>query len=78
MKPPPLTHLSVFNNNTGGNITFSVLGTDVSCTVPNNATQYCGSFPPGTYTVRVVTPCGSGKAQKIYEEGLQTTRVFCN
>jgi len=76
--PPPLTELSVFNDNTGGNITFSVLGTDVSCTVPNNTTQYCGSFSPGTYTVHVVAPCGTAETQKTYEEGPQTTRIYCD
>ncbi len=77
MKSPPLTELSVFNDNTGGDVQFLVQGTGVSCTVPNNTTQYCGSFLPGTYTVEVHSQCGSGTFPKTYEAGPQTTRVFC-
>jgi uncharacterized repeat protein (TIGR01451 family) len=76
-KPPP-TELSVFNDNTGGDVEFAVLGTGVSCTVPNNVVQFCGSFPPGTYTVEVVSKCGTGTALKTYGSGPQTTRVFCD
>ncbi len=76
-KPLP-TELSVFNDNTGGNVTFTVFGTGVSCVVPNNATLVCGTFPPGTYTVEAVTVgCGVGTSVKTYGSGAQTTRVFC-
>lgn len=75
-KSPP-TELSVFNDNTGGNVTFTVLGTGVSCTVPNNTTQFCGAFPPGTYNVRVNSACGDGVFSKTYASGPVTTRVFC-
>lgn len=77
IKPAP-TDLSVFNNNTGANVTFTVVGTGVSCTVPNNATLFCGSFPPGTYTVQVSAKCGSDTFSKIYGSGPETTTVFCN
>lgn len=76
-KAPPPTELSVFNDNTGGNVTFSVLGTPVSCTVPNNTTQFCGTFAPGTYDVHVVSACGTATASKTYDSGPQTTRVYC-
>jgi uncharacterized repeat protein (TIGR01451 family) len=75
---PALTELSVFNDNTGGDVEFAVLGTGVSCTVPNNVVQFCGSFPPGTYTVKVVSVCGTGTALKTYESGPQTTRIYCD
>jgi mannitol-specific phosphotransferase system IIBC component len=76
IKPPP-TELSVFNDKTGGNVIFTVIGTGVSCTVPNNTTLFCGSFPPGTYTVQVTAACGSATTSKFYESGPQTTKVFC-
>jgi uncharacterized repeat protein (TIGR01451 family) len=76
-KPAP-TELSVFNNNTGGDVEFTVLGTGVSCTVPNNVVQFCGSFPPGTYTVEVVSVCGTGRFPKTYESGAIITEVYCN
>ncbi|MBE7551152.1 MAG: DUF11 domain-containing protein [Anaerolineales bacterium] len=76
IKPPP-TELSVFNDKTGGNVTFTVIGTGVSCTVPNNSTLFCGSFPPGTYNVQVTSACGNATTAKFYDSGPQTTRVFC-
>ncbi len=75
---PALTELSVFNDNTGGDVEFTVLGTGVSCTVPNNVVQFCGSFPPGTYTVKAVSVCGTKTAVKTYESGPQPTRVYCD
>jgi hypothetical protein len=78
LKKYPPTDLSIFNDNTGGNVTFTVLGTGVSCNVPKNTTQFCGSFPPGTYTVQANTICGNLTASKTYAAGSQTTRIFCN
>jgi uncharacterized repeat protein (TIGR01451 family) len=72
-----MTELSVFNENTGGNVTFTVVEAGVSCTVPNNTTQFCGSFEPGTYTVQVTSPCGYGEFIRTYASGPVTTRVFC-
>jgi len=77
IKPAP-TELFVFNDKTGGSVTLTVFGTGVSCVVPNNATQFCGSFAPGTYNVEVISNCGSGTFPKTYASGPQTTRVFCN
>lgn len=77
LKQEPKTNLSVFNNNTGGNVTLTVIGTGVSCTVPNNSTQFCGSFSPGTYDVQVQSPCGNDTISKTYEQGPQTTKVSC-
>ena len=65
------------NDNTGGNVTVTVLGTYVSCTVPDNTTLFCGRFVAGTYDVYVVSPCGSTTVSKIYAGGPQTTRIFC-
>jgi uncharacterized repeat protein (TIGR01451 family) len=76
-KPAP-TELSVFNDNTGGNVTLTVVGTGVSCSVPNNTTKFCGSFQPGTYTVQVTSACGNATVSKTYASGPQTTRIFCN
>ncbi len=76
LKPQP-TELSVFNDNTGDNITFVVLGTPVSCVVPNNTTQFCGTLAPGTYQIRVTSTCGEGLFTKTYGSGPVTTRVFC-
>jgi hypothetical protein len=76
LKPLP-TQLSVHNDNTGGNVTVTVQGTGVSCMVPNNTTLVCGSFPPGTYNVQVISPCGTAIVPKFYDSGPQTTRVFC-
>jgi uncharacterized repeat protein (TIGR01451 family) len=76
-KPEP-TELYVHNDSTGGNVTFTVLGTGVSCTVPNNKTRFCGTFPPGTYSVKVVSTCGNNTFTKSYGSGPQTTRVYCN
>ncbi len=76
LNPAP-TELSVFNDKTGDNVTFEVLGTPVSCVVPNNTTQFCGTFLPGTYQIRVKSACGEGLFTKIYNSGPVTTRVFC-
>ncbi|MCB9077668.1 MAG: hypothetical protein H6631_08760 [Anaerolineaceae bacterium] len=74
---PGLTLLSIQNDNTGGNVVFTVIGTGVSCTVPNNTTQFCGSFPPGIYSVTAQSTCGTATTQKTYGSGPQTTRIFC-
>jgi uncharacterized repeat protein (TIGR01451 family) len=76
IKPAP-TDLSVFNDNTGGNVTFTVIGTGVSCTVPNNTTRFCGSFPPGVYLVQVTSACGNTTTPIAFESGPVTKRVFC-
>ena len=78
----PGTELFVFNDNTGGDVTFTVrdLGTDsvvINCTVPNNQTLLCGTFSPGTYKVVAVATCGTSSTTKTYAAGPQTTRVFC-
>jgi hypothetical protein len=79
LKPAPTTFLYVRNDNTGGNVQFTVFGTSASCSVANNETKFCGSFPPGTYNVQVVTStCGSNNFVKTYNAGTETTRVFCN
>ncbi|MCB0192181.1 MAG: hypothetical protein KDJ65_09590 [Anaerolineae bacterium] len=75
-QPAPVL-LSIQNDKTGGNVTFTVIGTGVSCTVPNNQTQFCGSFPPGSYSVKAVSSCGTATIQKTYGSGAQTTRIFC-
>ena len=72
-----LTELYVFNDNTGGELTFTVVGTGVSCRVQNNATQFCGSFLPGTYTVQATAICGFSSKTKTYGSGRQTQRVTC-
>ncbi len=77
LKPIPV-QLSIFNDNTGGDVFFEVIGTGVSCTVPNNSTQFCGTFEPGTYQVRVNSACGSAIVSKTYKRGPVTTRIFCN
>jgi uncharacterized repeat protein (TIGR01451 family) len=75
---PALVELSIFNDNTGGDVTFTVIGTGVSCTVPNNVTQFCGSFPAGTYQVQVVSVCGPAATfTRAYGGGPATTRIFC-
>jgi len=76
LKPAP-TKLSVFNDTTGDDVTFSVRGTPVTCVVPNNTKQFCGTFPPGTYQIRVISACGEGLFTKTYGPGPVTTRVFC-
>jgi len=76
LKPAP-TELSVFNDNTGGYVTFVVYDTSVNCVVPNKSTRLCGTFPPGTYQVRVTSACGDGLFTKTYGSGPVTTRVFC-
>ncbi len=74
----PGTHLSVFNDNTGGDVIFTVQGTPVRCTIPNNTTKFCGTFAPGTYIVEVISACGPPASfEKTYEAGEVTTRVFC-
>jgi hypothetical protein len=87
MKDYPPTLLYVFNNNTGGSLTFYVrnLTTKANiippCNVPNNQTKYCGSFLPGTYEVQAKTACGGENPDpitiKTYYGGPQTTEVFC-
>jgi hypothetical protein len=70
--------LSVFNNNTGGTVTFKVIDVNVSCTIPNNTTKFCGSFEPGTYTIQVVTStCGSLTTHFTFVSGPQTRTVVC-
>jgi hypothetical protein len=81
-----LTELYVFNDNTGGALTFVVrdLLSKVeitSCVVPNNATLFCGKFPPGRYEVQAFTICSGGDPNPIairnYHSGPQTSEVFC-
>jgi uncharacterized repeat protein (TIGR01451 family) len=74
---PMLTELYVFNDNTGDEVTFVVLGTSVSCVVPNNATQLCGALLPGAYEVHVISACGEGTFTEVYGGESETTRVFC-
>ncbi len=75
-KPPP-TELFI-KNNTGGPVTFTVVGV-VTCNVPTGHQNYpCGIFPPGTYTVQVSSICGSLTTSRTYNSGPQTTEVFCN
>jgi hypothetical protein len=77
VKPAP-TQLSVFNDSTGGNVTFTVVGTSViNCTVLNNATKFCGSFPPGIYTVQVTSSCGNTSTSLVFDSGPVIKRVFC-
>ena len=78
----PSAVLYVFNNNTGGPVTVRVLelGTNAvvaSCTVPNNLTQLCGEFPPGTYNVEVSSVCGSGTFARTYDPGMNTSTASC-
>lgn len=79
---PSMTELSVFNDNTGGDVTFSVHDPDnnitvATCTISNQATGFCASFPPGVYKVEALALCGVGASIKTYEAGPQITRVFC-
>ena len=81
---PPITELSVFNDNTGGDVTFTVrdleppMALRCTVTVSNNDTKECKPpFPPGTYKIEVVAACGTASTIKTYETGPQTTRVFC-
>jgi uncharacterized repeat protein (TIGR01451 family) len=74
---PVMAELYVFNDNTGDDVSFVVLGTSVSCVVPNNTTQFCGNLLPGTYQVKVSSACGDGSFTKTYGGGPVTTRVFC-
>jgi uncharacterized repeat protein (TIGR01451 family) len=76
---PGVTDLFI-ENDTGGVVTFTVLGAGVSCTVPaGDQNFFCGSFPPGTYTVQVTTStCGNGTFTKTYVHGPQSTQVHCN
>jgi len=78
IKPAP-TNLYI-ENDTSGQVIFTVFGAGVSCTVPAGAqNHHCGDFPPGTYTVRAVTTqCGTGTTVRTYASGYQKTRVFCN
>lgn len=77
IKPGP-TDLFI-ENDTGGVVNFTVVGTGVSCNVPaGNQNFFCGSFPPGNYTVQVNSICGNLSTPKYYDSGPQSTRVFCN
>lgn len=74
----PGTNLYIFNDNTGGDVIFAVRGTPVRCTVPNNTTQFCGTFAPGTYAIDVISQCGPPATfERTYAAGDVTTRVFC-
>ncbi|GAB4424824.1 MAG: hypothetical protein Fur0044_22880 [Anaerolineae bacterium] len=76
LKPAPTTLF--IENDTGGPVTFSVLEAGVSCNVPvGDQNFFCGAFPPGGYTVKVVSICGTLTAPKFYDSGPQSTRVFC-
>jgi uncharacterized repeat protein (TIGR01451 family) len=78
LKPAPVN--LYIENDTSGQVIFSVFGTGVSCTVPAGDQNYhCGDFPPGTYTVQAITmQCGTGTSVRTYVSGYQSTRVFCN
>ncbi|MEM7033614.1 MAG: hypothetical protein AAF629_28960, partial [Chloroflexota bacterium] len=78
----PMTKFIVFNDNTGGDVTFEIRelnGTLVlSCVVPNNATQDCGELPSGTYLVSVFSACGNlTNIEKTYAEGEDIERLSC-
>jgi uncharacterized repeat protein (TIGR01451 family) len=74
---PPLTELSVLNDNTGDEVTFTVLGAGIICVVPNGELKFCGRFAPGTYNVEVKSRCGDSVFSRTYEAGPVMTRVFC-
>jgi hypothetical protein len=81
-----LVYLSIWNDNSGGDMTINIfeLGEAVpfaTCTVPNNATQFCASFPIGTYNFQLISPvCPPPRTVSITFEvgGPDTRRVFCN
>jgi hypothetical protein len=75
----PPTRLYVRNDHTGGNVFFEVLGTGVSCNIPNddNTPVFCGTFRPGRYTIRFTATCGTNTDVKTYQSGYQETRIFC-
>jgi hypothetical protein len=76
VKPDP-TELFI-ENDTNGVVTFTVVGTGVSCNVPAGQQNFfCGSFPPGTYTIQVHSICGSLTTTKTYGSGRQSSQVFC-
>ena len=84
LKDWPLTELSVFNDNTGNDVIFTVrdqtppMSIRCTVTVPNNDTKLCGTFPAGTYKIEAIAICGTSSAIKTYADGPQTTRIFCN
>lgn len=76
LKPAP-TSLFI-ENDTGGPVTFSVVEAGISCNVPaSDQNFFCGTFPSGGYTVKVVSICGNLTTSKFYDSGPQSTRVFC-
>ena len=81
--PEPMTTLFIFNDNTGGNVTVNIINPTsgqivVTCTIPNNATQKCGTFSPGKYNIQVIGQCGNNTFPDIlFVDGEVTRRTFC-
>lgn len=80
-----ITLASVFvTNNTGGSLTYQVLGTPqgtISCNVPNGAQNYlCGpSFTPNSYNWQATAICGGKKGIRSYQPGPNYPKPFsCN
>ena len=82
LKAPPLTNLYVKNETSGMVLHYTVHGTpqgDINCTnIPARATEFCGSFAPGTYQVSVDTAqCGASSGQVTFAIGNVTRVVRC-
>jgi hypothetical protein len=78
LKAPP-TNLYV-QNETTGTVSYTVNNTpqgDITCSIPAETTQFCGSFTPGTYWVELKAWCGPWANWRPFPPGDVTRTVAC-
>jgi hypothetical protein len=73
---PPNSEVYV-ENNTGGQLCYTVEDTGVGEKCFPAGTHYYGAFPPGTYTWYASASCGSGSGTEYYESGIFTHTFWC-
>jgi hypothetical protein len=74
---PPMSEVYV-ENNTGGQLCYTVEDTGIGQKCFSGGTHYYGSFPAGTYSWRASASCGTDSGTEDYEAGIFTHEFWCN